>query len=83
MKKTLTIPQLAEILGISRIALYKKVKSGKVPAKKIGRDYIITDRTVNEILGKSLSESKKRQIDQTVRKIVRQYGPLLEKLGAE
>ncbi len=83
MKNTLTIPELAELLGISRIALYKKVKAGKIPAKKIGRDYIITDKTVNEILGKSLSDSKKKQIELTVRKVVKQYGALLEKLGAE
>lgn len=34
MKKYLTIPEFADLLGISRIAVYKKVKAGKIPAEK-------------------------------------------------
>jgi len=83
MKKYLTIPEFADLLGISRIAVYKKVKAGKIPAEKIGRNYCITDKTVNQILGKTLSESKKKQIDLAVKKVVRQYGKLLKKLGSE
>jgi excisionase family DNA binding protein len=83
MKKHLTIPEFADLLGISRIAVYKKVKAGKIPAEKIGRNYVITDKTVNQILGQTLSESKKKQIDLAVKKIVKQYGPLLKKLGKE
>ncbi|HBG27454.1 MAG: hypothetical protein A2Y10_02675 [Planctomycetes bacterium GWF2_41_51] len=83
MKKNLTVPELAKLLGISRIAVYKKVKAGVIPAEKVGRTYIITDKTVNDILGKELSSTKKSQIDRTVKKVVKQYGPLLKKLGAE
>ena len=83
MKKYLTIPEFADLLGISRIAVYKKVKAGKIPAEKIGRNYVITDKTANEILGKTLSKIKKKQIDLAVKKIVRQYGKLLKKLGSE
>jgi excisionase family DNA binding protein len=83
MKKYLTIPEFADLLGISRIAVYKKVKSGKIPAEKVGRNYVITDKTVKQILGKELSENKKKQIDLVVKKVVKQYGPLLKKLGSE
>jgi excisionase family DNA binding protein len=83
MKKHLTIPEFANLLGISRIAVYKKVKAGKIPAEKIGRNYVITDKTVNQILGKELSENKKKQIDLAVKKVVKQYGPMLKKLGSE
>lgn len=83
MKKHLTIPEFADLLGISRIAVYKKVKAGKIPAEKVGRNYIITDKTVEQILGKELSENKKKQIDLAVKKVVKQYGPLLKKLGSE
>ena len=83
MKKHLTIPEFANLLGISRIAVYKKVKAGKIPAEKIGRNYVITDKTVKQILGKELSENKKKQIDLAVKKVVKQYGPLLKKLGSE
>lgn len=83
MKKYLTIPEFADLLGISRIAIYKKVKAGEIPAEKIGRNYVITDKTIKQILGKELSENKKKQIDLAVKKVVKQYGPLLKKLGSE
>ena len=40
-EKYLTIPQVAKLLGISRIAVYKKVKNGQIKAEKIGRNYAI------------------------------------------
>ena len=83
MKKHLTIPEFADLLGISRIAVYKKVKAGKIPAEKIGRNYVITDKTTNRILSKKLTEKEKKQIDLAVKKVVRQYGKLLKKLGSE
>ena len=43
----ITIPQLAKRLGLSRIAIYKRVKKGEIPATKIGRMYVITDQTIN------------------------------------
>jgi excisionase family DNA binding protein len=83
MKKHLTIPEFADLMGISRIAVYKKVKAGKISAEKVGRNYVITDKTVKQLLGKELSENKKKQIDLAVKKVVKQYGPLLKKLGSE
>jgi len=83
MKKYLTIPELAGLLGISRIAVYKKVKAGLIPAEKIGRNYVISDKTANRIFGKELTKSKKKQIDLAVKAIVGQYGELLRKLGRE
>ena len=81
--KFITIPKLAELLGISRIAVYKRVKKGEIPATKVGRIYVITDRTVNKILGKKLTEKGKRRIDEAVRRTVREYGEVLKKLGLE
>ena len=54
----ITIPQLAKLLGVSRIAIYKKVKNGQIPAKKAGKIYIISDSIVADILGKKLSLQK-------------------------
>jgi excisionase family DNA binding protein len=79
----ITIPQLAKLLGVSRIAIYKKVKNGQIPAKKAGKVYIISDRVVEDILGKKLSLQKKKQIDTAVGKTVKQYGEVLKRLGKE
>ena len=82
-EKYITIPQLAELLGISRIAVYKKVKSGQIPAKKIGRNYVISDRDITYILQNEVADRRKKKIDSAVKKTVREYGDVLKKLGKE
>ena len=40
-KKFLSTTELAKILGISRIATYKKIKKGVIKASKVGHDFVI------------------------------------------
>jgi len=81
--KYITVPELAKLLGISRIAVYKKVKSGQIPAKKIGRNYAISKNDIaRSLTGKMTSKSKNR-IDKAVKKTVREYGDVLKWLGKE
>jgi excisionase family DNA binding protein len=82
-ERYLTIPELAKLLGVSRIAIYNRVKKGQIPASKIGKTYIITDRTIANILGKEVTKSGKKRIDTAVRKTVQEYGEVLKKLGKE
>ena len=82
-EKYITIPELAKLLGVSRIAIYNRVKKGQIPATKIGRTYIITDQTIANILGKKVTRTGKKRIDAAVRKTVREYGEVLKKLGKE
>ena len=79
----LTIPQLAEILGISRIAVYRKVKKGQITAVKIGRAYAIPQKQIAAILGKTLRQEDKKEIDLAVKKTVKEYGQTLKLLGSE
>ena len=44
--KYITIPELAEILGLSRVAVFKKVKKGEIKAIKIGRNYAIPKKFI-------------------------------------
>jgi excisionase family DNA binding protein len=82
-QKYITIPELAKLLGLSRIEVYRKVKKGQIPAIKIGRNYAISDRDINYILGKEMSNKEKKRVDAAVRKTVREYGEVLRKLGKE
>jgi len=82
-EKYITIPELAKLLGVSRIAIYKRVKKGQIPDTKIGRAYVITDQTITNILGKNVTKSREKQIDAAVRKIVLEYGEVLKQLGKE
>ncbi len=85
MKKSryITIPELAEILGLSRIAVYKKVKKGQIKAVKIGRTFAIERKYVLKILGKALDQEDKKQIDDAVKKTIKEYGQTLKLLGSE
>ena len=82
-EKYITIPELAKLLGVSRIAIYNRVKKGQIPATKIGRIYVIMDQTIAAILGKKVTERGKKRIDTAVRKTVREYGEVLKQLGKE
>jgi len=77
-RRHITIPQLAEMLGLSRIAVYRKVKKGQIPATKVGRCYVISDRYINSILGKQVSSKDKGRIEAAVRKMVQEYGDVLK-----
>jgi excisionase family DNA binding protein len=79
----ITIPELARLLGVSRNAIYNRVRKGQIPATKIGRTYAITDRTIAEILGKEVTEKGKKRIDAAVQKTVREYREVLKKLSKE
>ena len=82
-EKFITIPELAKLLGVSRIAIYNRVKKGKIPATKIGRTYVITDKTVAEVLGRKVTAERKKRIDAAVARTVREYGEVLKMLGKE
>ena len=75
-----TVPELARILGISRVAVYKKVKKGQIKAVRIGRAFAIPEKY---ILGRTLGEEGKKEIDRAVKKTVREYGDVLKQLGRE
>jgi excisionase family DNA binding protein len=80
-KKVFSTTELAKILGISRIAVYKRIKKGQIKAIKYGRDFVIERKDMGDILQKELTEAQKKEIDQAVRKTVKEYGETLKLLG--
>ena len=82
-EKYITIPQLAKLMGLSRIEVYRKVRKGQIKAEKIGKMYVITDSEVAHILGEKISSKEKNQIEKAVKKTVKDYGEVLRKLGKE
>ncbi len=82
-KEYLSIPEAARMLGISRIALYRKVKSGIIKAEKIGRNYAIPKKNIKDTIGSELSEASKTEIDKAVHRTVKEYGEVLKLLGRE
>lgn len=81
-RDVITIKELAKLLGISRIAVFKKVKKGEIKAIKIGKTYAIPMEDL-PILGTSVSAQRKKQIEAAVARTVREYGQTLKLLGKE
>lgn len=82
-KKEFTTSEVAKLLGISRVAVFKKIKAGEIMAKKIGRNFIIDARDLPEILGAVLTKKRKKDIELAVEKTIREYGEALKLLGQE
>ncbi|TAN33424.1 DNA-binding protein [Patescibacteria group bacterium] len=83
MSGYLTTKQLAEILGVSRVTIFNRIKKGEIKAEKIGKTYIIKKNDLPEINGGQLSAGQKKEIDKGVKKVVREYGETLKMLGQE
>lgn len=81
-KGVISTAELAKILGISRIAVFKKIKSGQIKAAKAGRSYVILRKDVPVLSGKT-SRQKRHLIEQAVRKTVADYGEVLKLLGRD
>lgn len=73
--------EIAQVLGISRVAVFKKIKQGKIKAEKIGRNYAIPKSEYLSITGKILSTDDKNFLIEGIKKTIKEYGYTLKKLG--
>ena len=76
-KEYYTTSEAAEMLGTNRVQVFRMIKSGKIKARKIGRNYAIP---ASEL---SPTETDKRDIEQVVDRVIEEYGETLKKLGEE
>jgi excisionase family DNA binding protein len=81
--KYLSTAELAKLLGVSRVAIFKKIKLGKIKAFKIGRNYVIPVEEFMAAVGTFISSEKKEEINKIVKKAVSEYGEALKLLGEE
>ncbi|MEK7535878.1 MAG: helix-turn-helix domain-containing protein [Patescibacteria group bacterium] len=75
--------EVAKALGISRIAVFQKIQSGEIKATKAGRNYVVEAEQLLELLGDTLGENRKREIELAVDRTMSEYGEALRKLGKE
>jgi excisionase family DNA binding protein len=82
MKQFLSTIEAAKILGVSRVTLFNRIKSGEIEATKVGRNYIIPRDEIMNIAKKKgeLSDKKMTEIDKGVDRVVSQYGETLKLL---
>ncbi len=81
MRDFLSTVEAAKILGLSRVTLFNKIKSGEIKAMKVGRNYIIPrDEIINYSKKGELSNTRKEEIDKGVDKVIKEYGETLKLL---
>ncbi|PIR87694.1 MAG: hypothetical protein COU10_03420 [Candidatus Harrisonbacteria bacterium CG10_big_fil_rev_8_21_14_0_10_45_28] len=59
-EKYFSTPQVAKILGVSRIAVFKQIQSGKIFAIKVGKNYMVNKRDLLKVSGKRLDKESRR-----------------------
>lgn len=79
----LSVPEVAQLMHVSRVAVFKKIKAGQLRAEKVGRNYVISRKDLESALGTSVSPKQKKEISNIVKKAVKQYGPAFRRLGKE
>ena len=81
-KDFISVREAAEIMGISRIAVFNKIKKGDIEAKKIGRNYIVDKNSLGSIY-QDLTPTRKKTIERAVTKATKEYRVALKKLSKE
>ena len=83
-KEFVSTTELAEILGVSRVTVFNKIKKGEIQATKVGRNFIINRKDLYNVLDTHiLNTDEKKQIKKAVKKVVSEYGETLKLLGKE
>jgi excisionase family DNA binding protein len=83
MHEYFSTTELATLLGITRQAVFKKIRSGEIKAIRPGRNFLIPKEELPGILGEVLSEKSKEEIDQIVKRLVLEYEETLRLLARE
>lgn len=79
MEDFLTTSEAAKLLGVSRIAVFQQIKEGKLPAKKMGKMYFIKLEDL-QLPSTPLNEKGKESLNQSVDKVIDDYGETLRLL---
>ena len=67
-EQLLSTAQVAKILGISRIAVFKNIQSGKIKAEKVGRNYVIRKKNlIEDILRDEVPSGASKEEKQDIR----------------
>ncbi len=75
--------EVANILHLSRVEIFRRIKTGKIKAEKIGRNYVIPYESIEEVLGQTVGTHKKKEIEKVIDKALIEYGEAFKKLSKE
>jgi excisionase family DNA binding protein len=55
--KFLTIAEVATMMRVSKMTVYRIVHSGELPAVRVGRSFRVTEKDVNEYIQRSFYDA--------------------------
>jgi death-on-curing family protein len=59
----LTVKELSQILGLSRVTIFNKIKKGQIKATMVGKTYIIPKKQLKGLIYSDLSDKLKSEIE--------------------
>ena len=75
--------ETANIFRVSRKTVFLWIKTGKIKAIKVGRNFIVPHSSIVEKLGKTLGIEKKAEIETSIDKAMKDFEQTFRKLGKE
>ena len=82
-KEYYTVKEIADILNVSRVTVFNKIKKGEIKAELLGKTYIIQQKYLKDVIFEELSDKTKGEIERGVLRVVKEYGETLKLLGKE
>lgn len=80
MKKLISVQEAAKILGMSKVAVIKQIRAGKIKAEKVGNAFVIDRDEFTVISDRDISDEQKHSIEEAVQKAISEYGETLRLL---
>ena len=56
---TVTVPEAAQLLGVSRMTAYAAVREGSIPSLRIGRRILVPRGALDRLLAQAIGEPAK------------------------
>ena len=75
--------EAANIFRVSRKTVFQWIKTGKIKAVKVGRNFIVPHSSIVEKLGKTLGTEKKIEIEKSIDRAIKDYEQTFRQLGKE
>ncbi|MDD5251582.1 MAG: helix-turn-helix domain-containing protein [Patescibacteria group bacterium] len=82
-KNYFSVSEAAKMLGVTRVAVIKQIKSGRLSAEKVGHQYMIPAKVIVDIVTNTLTDKLKSEISKGVSRVISDYGETLKMLGKE
>lgn len=83
MNRVYSTTEAGKVLGISRIAVFNRIRAGTLEAQRAGRNYVIAHEALERALGQSLSPADRKEIDASVKLAISDFGEAFKKLARE